>query len=188
MSPTAAAITKIRPGMKLTEVLYTNCANANNSHLLNFSQHWHNEHVQSFSDVSLVSQVCVKVKSKNSKNRGAVISKARVLSVQIYTAYMESQEQLQLEKLESKRVNKYLDDIVQEVEAKAPMLKRQREELERAQKSVASLSAKLEHAVQVRKKRVFSALLSRYEKTDCSSNTSATHARRETPLSIMQLL
>ncbi|KAM9444499.1 translocated promoter region b, nuclear basket protein isoform 3-T3 [Clarias gariepinus] len=85
MSPTAAAITKIRPGMKLTE---------------------------------------------------------------IYTAYMESQEQLQLEKLESKRVNKYLDDIVQEVEAKAPMLKRQREELERAQKSVASLSAKLEHAVQ----------------------------------------
>ncbi|XP_060773336.1 translocated promoter region b, nuclear basket protein isoform X2 [Neoarius graeffei] len=85
MSPTAAAVTKIRPGMKLTE---------------------------------------------------------------IYTAYVDSQEQLQLEKLESKRVNKYLDDIVQEVEAKAPILKRQREELERAQKSVASLSAKLEHAVQ----------------------------------------
>ncbi|XP_053098080.1 translocated promoter region b, nuclear basket protein isoform X1 [Pangasianodon hypophthalmus] len=85
MSPTAAAVTKIKPGMKLTE---------------------------------------------------------------IYTAYVESQEQLQLEKLENKRVNKYLDDIVQEVEAKAPILKRQREELERAQKSVASLSAKLEHAVQ----------------------------------------
>lgn len=72
---------------------------------------------------------------------------------QIYTAYVESQEQLQLEKLENKRVNKYLDDIVQEVEAKAPILKRQREELERTQKSVASLSAKLEHAVQVSKKR-----------------------------------
>ncbi|KAI5090348.1 nucleoprotein TPR, partial [Silurus meridionalis] len=85
MSPTAAAIFKIRPGMKLTE---------------------------------------------------------------IYSAYVESQEQLQLEKLENKRVNKYLDDIVQEVEAKAPMLKRQREELERSQKSVASLSAKLEHAMQ----------------------------------------
>lgn len=69
--------------------------------------------------------------------------------VQIYTAYVESQEQLQLEKLESKRVNKYLDDIVQEVEAKAPILKRQREELERAQKSVASLSARLEQAMQV---------------------------------------
>lgn len=72
-----------------------------------------------------------------------------MFAVQIYAAYVESREQLQLEKLENKRVNKYLDDIVQEVETKAPVLKRQREELERAQKSVASLSAKLEHAVQV---------------------------------------
>ncbi|XP_037553921.1 translocated promoter region b, nuclear basket protein [Nematolebias whitei] len=84
MSPTAAAVSKIKPGMKLTE---------------------------------------------------------------LYTAYLESQEQLQLERLENKRVNKYLDDIVQEVEAKAPMLKRQRDEHERMQKSVASLSAKLELAV-----------------------------------------
>ncbi|MED6275380.1 hypothetical protein CHARACLAT_025992, partial [Characodon lateralis] len=65
----------------------------------------------------------------------------------LYTAYLESQEQLQLERLENKRVNKYLDDIVQEVEAKAPMLKRQRDEHERMQKSVASLSAKLEQAI-----------------------------------------
>ncbi|XP_042370774.1 translocated promoter region b, nuclear basket protein [Plectropomus leopardus] len=84
MSPTAAAASKIKPGMKLTE---------------------------------------------------------------LYTAYVESQEQLQLERLENKRVNKYLDDIVQEVEAKAPILKRQRDEHERMQKSVASLSAKLEQAV-----------------------------------------
>ncbi|XP_061634910.1 translocated promoter region b, nuclear basket protein isoform X1 [Phyllopteryx taeniolatus] len=84
VSPTAAAVAKIKPGMKLTE---------------------------------------------------------------LYTAYLESQEQLQLERLENKRVNKYLDDIVQEVEAKAPILKRQRDEHERMQKSVASLSAKLEQAV-----------------------------------------
>uniref|UniRef100_A0A3Q3ANC8 Nucleoprotein TPR n=1 Tax=Kryptolebias marmoratus TaxID=37003 RepID=A0A3Q3ANC8_KRYMA len=84
MSPTAATVSKIKPGMKLTE---------------------------------------------------------------LYTAYLESQEQLQLERLENKRVNKYLDDIVQEVEAKAPILKRQRDEHERMQKSVASLSAKLEQAV-----------------------------------------
>ncbi|XP_041861765.1 translocated promoter region b, nuclear basket protein [Melanotaenia boesemani] len=84
MSPTAAAVSKIKPGMKLTE---------------------------------------------------------------LYTAYLESQEQLQLERLENKRVNKYLDDIVQEVEAKAPILKRQRDEHDRMQKSVASLSAKLEQAV-----------------------------------------
>ncbi|XP_030582625.1 translocated promoter region b, nuclear basket protein [Archocentrus centrarchus] len=66
---------------------------------------------------------------------------------ELYTAYLESKEQLQLERLENKRVNKYLDDIVQEVEAKAPILKRQRDEHERMQKSVASLSAKLEQAV-----------------------------------------
>ncbi|KAM4548847.1 translocated promoter region b, nuclear basket protein isoform 3-T3 [Odontesthes bonariensis] len=84
MSPTAAAVSKIKPAMKLTE---------------------------------------------------------------LYTAYLESQEQLQLERLENKRVNKYLDDIVQEVEAKAPILKRQRDEHERMQQSVTSLSTKLEQAV-----------------------------------------
>lgn len=39
---------------------------------------------------------------------------------------------------------------MQEMEAKAPILKRQREEYERMQKSVSSLSAKLEQAVTVR--------------------------------------
>lgn len=62
---------------------------------------------------------------------------------------MESQEHLQLERLENKRVNKYLDDIVQEVEAKAPILKRQRDEHERMQKSVAGLSVQLEQAMKV---------------------------------------
>ncbi|XP_041127246.1 nucleoprotein TPR-like isoform X2 [Polyodon spathula] len=66
---------------------------------------------------------------------------------ELYNAYVESQDQLLLEKLEIKRVNKYLDEIVQEVEAKAPILKRQREEYERLQKSVASLSDKLEQAM-----------------------------------------
>ncbi|XP_018609647.2 translocated promoter region b, nuclear basket protein isoform X2 [Scleropages formosus] len=65
---------------------------------------------------------------------------------ELYSAYVEAQDQLQLERLENKRVNKYLDDIVKEVEAKAPLLKRQREEYERLQKSVASLSARLEQA------------------------------------------
>lgn len=57
---------------------------------------------------------------------------------------------MQREKLENKRLHKYLDDIVQEMEAKAPILKRQREEYERMQKSVSSLSSKLEQAVTVR--------------------------------------
>lgn len=68
---------------------------------------------------------------------------------QLYNAYVETQDQLLLEKLENKRINKYLDEIVKEVEAKAPILKRQREEYERAQKAVASLSAKLEQAMKV---------------------------------------
>ncbi|XP_060934177.1 translocated promoter region b, nuclear basket protein [Limanda limanda] len=79
----------------------------------------------------------------------ATVSKIKpgVKLTELYTAYVESQEQLQLERLENKRVNKYLDDIVQEVEAKGPILKRQRDEHERMQKSVTSLSAKLEQAV-----------------------------------------
>uniref|UniRef100_A0A8C5I357 Nucleoprotein TPR n=1 Tax=Gouania willdenowi TaxID=441366 RepID=A0A8C5I357_GOUWI len=66
---------------------------------------------------------------------------------ELYTAYQDSQEQLQLQRLENKRVNKYLDDIVQEVEGKALILKRQKDENERMQKSVASLSTKLEQTM-----------------------------------------
>uniref|UniRef100_A0A4W5PJ12 Nucleoprotein TPR n=1 Tax=Hucho hucho TaxID=62062 RepID=A0A4W5PJ12_9TELE len=77
----------------------------------------------------------------------AKIVKPGMKLTELYTAYVETQEALQLERVENKRVNKYLDDIVQEVEAKGPILKRQRDEHERMQKSVASLSAKLEQAV-----------------------------------------
>uniref|UniRef100_A0A452V9K1 Nucleoprotein TPR n=1 Tax=Ursus maritimus TaxID=29073 RepID=A0A452V9K1_URSMA len=73
--------------------------------------------------------------------------KQPLFSFQLYNAYVETQDQLLLEKLENKRINKYLDEIVKEVEAKAPILKRQREEYERAQKAVASLSVKLEQAM-----------------------------------------
>lgn len=81
----------------------------------------------------------IKTKPTNQKN----------LLLQLYNAYVETQDQLLLEKLENKRINKYLDEIVQEVEAKAPILKRQREEFERSQKAVASLAAKLEQAMKV---------------------------------------
>uniref|UniRef100_A0A4W5NPC4 Nucleoprotein TPR n=1 Tax=Hucho hucho TaxID=62062 RepID=A0A4W5NPC4_9TELE len=77
----------------------------------------------------------------------AKIVKPGMKLTELYTAYLETQEALELQRVENKRVNKYLDDIVQEVEAKGPVLKRQRDEHERMQKSVASLSAKLEQAV-----------------------------------------
>ncbi|NXA20135.1 TPR protein, partial [Ibidorhyncha struthersii] len=77
----------------------------------------------------------------------AKVVKPGMKLTELYNAYVETQDQLLLEKLENKRINKYLDEIVQEVEAKAPILKRQREEFERSQKAVANLSAKLEQAM-----------------------------------------
>ncbi|XP_010135775.1 PREDICTED: nucleoprotein TPR, partial [Buceros rhinoceros silvestris] len=77
----------------------------------------------------------------------AKVVKPGMKLTELYNAYVETQDQLLLEKLENKRINKYLDEIVQEVEAKAPILKRQREEFERSQKAVASLAAKLEQAM-----------------------------------------
>ncbi|XP_027757763.1 nucleoprotein TPR isoform X2 [Empidonax traillii] len=77
----------------------------------------------------------------------AKVVKPGMKLTELYNAYVESQDQLHMEKLENKRINKYLDEIVKEVEAKAPILKRQREEFERSQKAVASLSAKLEQAM-----------------------------------------
>lgn len=76
-------------------------------------------------------------------------NQTKTFLLQLYNAYVETQDQLHMEKLENRRINKYLDEIVQEVEAKAPILKRQREEFERSQKAVASLSAKLEQAMKV---------------------------------------
>ncbi|XP_065601621.1 nucleoprotein TPR isoform X4 [Cyrtonyx montezumae] len=77
----------------------------------------------------------------------AKVVKPGMKLTELYNAYVETQDQLLLEKQENKRINKYLDEIVQEVEAKAPILKRQREEFERSQKAVVSLSAKLEQAM-----------------------------------------
>ncbi|XP_010785936.1 nucleoprotein TPR-like, partial [Notothenia coriiceps] len=64
----------------------------------------------------------------------------------LYNAYAECQTHLQLEKQETRRVNRVLDEIVMEVESKAPVLKRQREEYESMQRSMASLCNKLEQA------------------------------------------
>ncbi|XP_078417520.1 translocated promoter region b, nuclear basket protein isoform X3 [Cetorhinus maximus] len=77
----------------------------------------------------------------------AKIVKPGMKLTELYNGYVEAQDQLLLAKQENKRVNKYLDEIVKEVEMKAPLLKRQREEYERVQKAVAHLSAKLEDAM-----------------------------------------
>ncbi|XP_061097242.1 nucleoprotein TPR [Conger conger] len=77
----------------------------------------------------------------------AKIVKPGMKLTELYNAFVEAQDQLQLERLENKRVNRYLDEIVQEVETMSPVLKRQREEYEHMQASMTSLSTKLEQAM-----------------------------------------
>uniref|UniRef100_A0A671P6S4 Nucleoprotein TPR n=1 Tax=Sinocyclocheilus anshuiensis TaxID=1608454 RepID=A0A671P6S4_9TELE len=77
----------------------------------------------------------------------AKIVKPGMKLMELYNAFVEAQDQLHLEKLENKRVHRVLDEIVLEVETKAPILKRQREEYENMQKSMSSLCAKLEQVV-----------------------------------------
>ncbi|KAG5847394.1 hypothetical protein ANANG_G00125580 [Anguilla anguilla] len=77
----------------------------------------------------------------------AKIVKPGMKLTELYNAFVEAQDQLQLERLENKRVNRYLDEIVREVETMSPVLKRQREEYEHMQGSMTSLSTKLEQAM-----------------------------------------
>lgn len=62
---------------------------------------------------------------------------------------MEAQDHLQLEKLENRRINKALSEARSDVERKTSVMKRQREEHENTQKSMNSLSVKLEQAMTV---------------------------------------
>lgn len=76
----------------------------------------------------------------------AAIVKPGMKFFDLYNAYSECQTKLQLEKQETRRVNRVLDEIIHEVESKAPILKRQREEYESMHRSMASLWNKLEQA------------------------------------------
>ncbi|KAM3865905.1 nucleoprotein TPR-like [Diretmus argenteus] len=76
----------------------------------------------------------------------AQIVKPGMKFFELYNSYTECQTQLQLERQETRRVSRVLDEIVQEVESKAPILKRQREEYESMHRSMASLWNKLEQA------------------------------------------
>ncbi|CAL8276864.1 unnamed protein product [Lota lota] len=76
----------------------------------------------------------------------AEIVKPGMKFFELYNAFTTVQSQLQLEQQESRRISRVLDEIVQEVESKAPVLKRQREEYEAMQRSMASLCNKLELA------------------------------------------
>lgn len=58
---------------------------------------------------------------------------------QIYTQYVTVYEELTLQKEENNKLNLYINTIVQELNDKAPILKKQRENYESAVESIASL-------------------------------------------------
>ncbi|XP_034166487.2 nucleoprotein TPR isoform X3 [Pangasianodon hypophthalmus] len=77
----------------------------------------------------------------------AKIVKPGMKLMELYNAFVEAQDHLQLEKLENRRINKALNEVRSELERKTSVMKRQREEHENTQKSMNSLSLKLEQAM-----------------------------------------
>ncbi|KAI8486327.1 hypothetical protein Bbelb_358260 [Branchiostoma belcheri] len=63
---------------------------------------------------------------------------------EIYNEYVKATDQLELEKMESTRMKGYLDQILEEIEQKAPVLQRQREDYERSLQTINKLSQKLD--------------------------------------------
>ncbi|CAE1241745.1 TPR [Acanthosepion pharaonis] len=102
--------------------------------------------------------------SKSSKTRGMTDESIAALSptaaatskllksgmtlTQIYNEYVQAVDELHLEKEENKRINGYLDQIMQEIEEKAPILRQQREDYEHALHTITQLTQKLDTAME----------------------------------------
>ncbi|KAI5099153.1 nucleoprotein TPR isoform X2, partial [Silurus meridionalis] len=77
----------------------------------------------------------------------AKIVKPGMKLMELYNAFVEAQDNLQLEKMENRRINKALTEARSETERKTSVMKRQREEIENTQKSMNSISLKLEQTM-----------------------------------------
>ncbi|XP_070555151.1 nucleoprotein TPR-like [Ptychodera flava] len=73
--------------------------------------------------------------------------KSGMTLTQIYSSYVEVSDALALEKQENGRLNQYLDDILKEIEEKAPIMQQQREDYEKLLQTVDQLSRKLDAAM-----------------------------------------
>ena len=73
--------------------------------------------------------------------------KSGMTLTQIYSEYVNLSENLQAEKSENERLKAYLNELVSEIEEKAPILNRQKYEYEDAMKTISSLSAQLENSM-----------------------------------------
>ena len=67
---------------------------------------------------------------------------------QIYSSLVSSQEELTEARHENRRLNTYLDQILKEIEDRAPAMKQQREDYDRAVAAVTSLTRQMEEARQ----------------------------------------
>ncbi|XP_061166094.1 nucleoprotein TPR-like [Saccostrea echinata] len=66
---------------------------------------------------------------------------------QIYNEYMQASENLYLEKEETKRLNSYIDTILQEIEEKAPLIRKQREDYEQSLETIEQMNKQLDAAL-----------------------------------------
>ncbi|KAK3089218.1 hypothetical protein FSP39_001828 [Pinctada imbricata] len=73
--------------------------------------------------------------------------KSGMTLTQIYNEYVQASEALLLEKEENQRLNQDLNDIIAEIEEKAPILRKQKEDYENAVHSVEQLSKQLDAAM-----------------------------------------
>ena len=72
--------------------------------------------------------------------------KSGLTLTQIYSQYVDVSTRLQLEEAENKRLGDCLATIMEEIEAKAPVLKQQRDDYERCLESVDLLTQQLDTA------------------------------------------
>ncbi|XP_077991395.1 nucleoprotein TPR-like [Glandiceps talaboti] len=73
--------------------------------------------------------------------------KSGMTLTQMYSAYIESSDALELEKQENRRLNQYLDQILKEIEEKAPVMQKQREDYEKSIQTIDHLSSRLDTAM-----------------------------------------
>lgn len=72
--------------------------------------------------------------------------KSGMTLTEIYTKYVETLDDLEVAKHENKRMSDIMDDILQELQEKAPILKQQKEDYERALATVTQLTSQLDAA------------------------------------------
>ncbi|CAC5399713.1 TPR [Mytilus coruscus] len=73
--------------------------------------------------------------------------KSGMTLTQIYNAYVNVSDELMLEKEENKRLQQYLDDILHEIEEKAPVLKKQKEDYVQALQNIDQLTKQLDSSL-----------------------------------------